>query len=41
MITSDTIKETEQEWEQLLLEAREIGLTPDDVREFIKQNSVK
>ncbi|WP_142303593.1 anti-repressor SinI family protein [Evansella halocellulosilytica] len=28
----------DKEWEKLLIEAREIGITPEDVREFLKKN---
>ncbi|MBP3951495.1 DNA-binding anti-repressor SinI [Bacillus suaedae] len=29
----------EREWEELLLEAKEIGLSPDEIRQFLKQTN--
>ncbi|KAB7705407.1 DNA-binding anti-repressor SinI [Bacillus aerolatus] len=31
-------RKLEEEWIALILTAKQIGLTPDEVREFIKQN---
>lgn len=30
----------DQQWVNLMLEAREIGLTPDEVREFLKVGAI-
>ncbi|MCK0470337.1 anti-repressor SinI family protein [Halalkalibacter sp. APA_J-10(15)] len=35
----ENIKEIDQEWEQLMKEAKEIGLSPEEVRLFLKQGS--
>ena len=34
-----TVKDIDHEWEELLIEAKELGLTINEIRDFLKQST--
>jgi DNA-binding transcriptional MerR regulator len=39
VITEKTEKELDNEWLELIIEARDLGMTVEEIKEFLVQNS--
>lgn len=39
LLSHDFNEVNEREWEELILEAKELGLSPDEIRQFLKQTN--